>query len=59
MQQEEETGGFYIWRDKRRIESDWSKEIADAFQVKIVTWAINIYMPFMIIARNLVAKYYR
>jgi hypothetical protein len=35
-------GGFDVWRDKSRIETNWSKEIADALSrqdVILVIWS--------------------
>jgi hypothetical protein len=42
--QQQERAGFQTWRDKRRIESDWSMEIADALtkqDIIFLLWTKN------------------
>ena len=42
--QQEEEGRFYTWRDKGRIESDWSKQIADELtkqDIILLLWTKN------------------
>ena len=42
--QQQEKAGFQTWRDKRRIESDWSMEIADSLtkqDIIFLLWTKN------------------
>lgn len=39
---------FSVWRDKRKIETDWSKEIADALSksdIVLLIWSENSSKP--------------